>query len=403
MRKPDYRMHIALIADAFPPLRSSGAVQLRDLSLEFAKQGCEITVMVAAPELEEDWRIETWNDVRIVRLKSPKTKDIGYARRTLGEFRMPFSMLHNFRKCPLANEHWDGIVWYSPSIFLGPFANALKQLSKCRSYLIIRDIFPEWAVDMGLMGRGLPYRFFKAIASYQYSVADVIGAQASGNLAYFSDWTSQPGQRVEVLQNWLTDAPDSGCSIRICDTSLTGRKIFVYAGNMGVAQGMSILLDLAESLKSRKDIGFLFVGRGSDAPRLRRDALARELDNVVFFDEIDPNEIPGLYAQCHVGLLALDPRHKTHNIPGKFLSYMQSGLPVLASINPGNDLFFLIEKELVGRVCTDASLGSLGSMAQALLYDIDNDDGIRNRCRALASRLFSPAVAVKQIVEALQA
>ncbi len=137
-----------------------------------------------------------------IRLKSPKTKDIGYVLRTIGEFRMPFSMLHNLRKCPLANEKWDGVVWYSPTIFLGPFAKALKQSSQCRSYLIIRDIFPEWAVDMGLMGRGLPYRFFKAIANYQYSVADVIGAQAPGNLAYFTDWASQPGRRVEVLQNW---------------------------------------------------------------------------------------------------------------------------------------------------------------------------------------------------------
>src|SRR6266568_5040797 len=90
-------MRIALIADVFPPLRSSGAVQLRDLSLEFAKQGHETTILVAAPELEDDWRIETWNGVRIVRLKSPKTKDIGYVLRTIGEFRMPFSMLHNLR------------------------------------------------------------------------------------------------------------------------------------------------------------------------------------------------------------------------------------------------------------------------------------------------------------------
>lgn len=397
------RMRIALIADAFPPLRSSGAVQLRDLSLEFAKQGHKTTMLVAAPELADDWQIEEWNSVRIIRLKSPKTKDISYVRRTIGEFLMPFAMLRILQKSPLAKEQWDGVVWYSPSIFLGPIAKALKQSSQCRSYLIIRDIFPEWAVDMGLMSKGLPYRFFKAIANYQYSIADVIGVQSHGNLQYFSHWASHPWRHIEVLQNWMMDAPDSGCSIRSCDTSLSGRKIFVYAGNMGVAQGMDILLNLAERLKGRKDIGFLFVGRGSDAPRLRRDALARGLDNVVFFDEIDPNEIPGLYIQCHVGLVALDPRHKTHNIPGKFLSYMQSGLPVLASINKGNDLFSLIENERVGHACTDASLDSLELAAKALVDDVVLKDGIKNRCKALASRLFSPSVAVKQIVEALRA
>lgn len=208
---------------------------------------------------------------------------------------------------------------------------------------------------------------------------------------------------MEVLQNWLAEAPSSECSISVCDTPLAGRRIFVYAGNMGVAQGMGILLDLAESIKYRTDIGFLFVGRGSDAQRLRNDASVRGLDNVVFFDEIDPNDIPGLYAQCDVGLVALDPRHKTHNIPGKFLSYMQCGLPVLATINPGNDLVGLIENEGVGRVGTDTSVESLGRMALALVDDLVPDDGIKNRCKALAARLFSPEAAVKQIVEALRA
>jgi len=396
-------MRIALIADTYSPLRTSGAVQLRDLSAEFAEQGHEVTMMVASPELEMPFRIEEWRGVRVVRLKALKTKDVGYVRRTINEFLMPFAMLRNLRKSPLAAEKWDGVVWYSPTIFLGPMVSALKCASSCRSYLIIRDIFPEWAADMGLMGRGLPYRVFKAIANYQYSVADVIGVQTPGNRSYFTDWLKGPNRRVEVLQNWLANAPAAGCSISVDQTALTGRKIFVYAGNMGVAQGMGILLELAEHLKQRSDIGFLFVGRGSDAQRLRAEAKQRALDNVVFFDEIDPDEIPGLYAQCHVGLVALDPRHKTHNIPGKFLSYMQAGLPVLASINPGNDLVELISAEQVGRVCTDTSVESMASNALELIESLDTDSGFKNRCERLASRLFSPEVAVKQIVSALQA
>ena len=115
--------------------------------------------------------------------------------------------------------------------------------------------------------------------------------------------------------------------------------MFVYAGNMGIAQGMDVLLDLAEKLRSRKDVGFLFVGRGSDAARLQSIAAQKQLDNVVFFDEIDPDGIPDLYAQCHAGIVALDSRHKSHNIPGKFLTYMQNGMPVLACVNSGNDWY----------------------------------------------------------------
>jgi glycosyltransferase involved in cell wall biosynthesis len=271
--------------------------------------------------------------------------------------------------------------------------------------LIIRDIFPEWAVDMGLMGRGLPYKFFKAVANYQYSVADVIGIQTQGNLAYFAD---RLNGRIEVLQNWLADAPNVGCSIDVADGKLAGRTIFVYAGNMGVAQGISVLLDLAERLSSRTDIGFLFVGRGSDAQRLRSDADQRGLDNVAFHDEIDPTEISGLYAQCHIGIVALDPRHKTHNIPGKFLSYMQAGLPVLASINPGNDLENMILREGVGRVCTDQSVDALAQMAVQMVNEVApvlgsvDNAAVALRCKALSAQLFSPKAAVKQIVAALR-
>ncbi len=394
-------MKIALIADTFPPLRTSGAVQLRDLSREFARQGHQLTVMLPAAELQQPWLIEEMDGVRVLRLKAPKTKDIDYVRRTIGEFLMPFSMRRNLRKSPVANEQWDGVVWYAPSIFHGPLAKALKNASGCKGYLIIRDIFPEWAVDMGLMGRGLPYRFFDAVARYQYAVADVIGVQTPGNKAYFEQWSRQPKRVLDVLQNWLDKPAKARCTIRVSETPLAGCKVFVYAGNMGVAQGMDILLDLAERLRHREDVGFLFVGRGSDAARLKAAAQSRELSNVVFFDEIDPDEIPDLYAQCAVGIVALDPRHKSHNIPGKFLTYMQSGLPVLANVNRGNDLARLICDEQVGQVCESNQTDELLRLAEALLDQIAADPALPARCRALFERKFSVAQAVRQIAGAL--
>lgn len=394
-------MKIALIADTFPPLRTSGAVQLRDLSREFVNQGHELTVMLPSAELDRPWQIEVMDGVQVLRLRAPRTKDIGYVSRTISEFLMPFSMLRNLRKSPLATERWNGVVWYAPSIFHGPLASEIKKNSRCSGYLVIRDIFPEWAVDMGLMSRGLHYRFFDAVARYQYSVADVIGVQTPGNLAYFEEWSKKSGKSLEVLQNWLADAPVSNCSISLSETSLVGRRIFVYAGNMGVAQGMGVLLDLAERLRVRKDIGFLFVGRGSDFKKLSVDAATRGLDNVLFRDEIHPDEIPGLYAQCDVGLVALDPRHKSHNIPGKFLTYMQSGLPVLANINPGNDLADIIRNEQVGKVCENGTVDALERFAVDLIDGLNADTGIRERCRNLYSMLFSPETAVKQIVASL--
>jgi glycosyltransferase involved in cell wall biosynthesis len=394
-------MKLALIADTFPPLRTSGAVQLRDLSREFVRQGHDLTVLLPSAALPARWLLEDFDGVRVLRLKAPQTKDIGYMRRTLGELTMPFAMGRHLKRSPLASERWDGVVWYAPSIFHGPLANALKAASGCKGYLIIRDIFPEWAVDMGLMGRGLPYRFFDAVARYQYAVADVIGVQTPGNLEYFRQWAAKPGRVLQVLQNWLDTPAQAVCSLRVADTPLAGRKVLVYAGNMGVAQGMDILLDLAAGMRDRTDVGFLFVGRGSDVKRLVANASARDLNNVLFHDEINPDEIPALYAQCHVGLVALDPRHKTHNIPGKFLTYMQSGLPVLASVNAGNDLANLIRKEQVGQVCERNQPSELLELASQLLEQTATDPDLPQRCRSLFNREFTVETAVRQIVTAL--
>ncbi len=394
-------MRIALIADAYPPLRTSGAVQLRDLAQEFVRQGHDVTVMVPLSELDTPWAIEMLDGVQVLRLAALRTKDTGYVRRTISEMLLSFAMLRGIRKSPFRSVQWDAVVWYSPSIFLGPLVAVLKRSARCRSYLVLRDIFPEWAVDMGLLRRGAVYRFFKVVERLQYSVADTIGVQSPSNLGYLAEWARRPGRGLEVLQNWLAPAPNVGASVSVAATPLAGRTIFVYAGNMGIAQGMDIVLDLAERLKNRRDIGFLFVGRGTEVPRLKARARERALDNVSFHDEVEPREIPGLLAQCHIGLVALDPRHKTHNVPGKFLAYMQAGLPVLARINAGNDLADLINMEGVGRVYVGESLDALQTLAQELCDDKAKRELMSSHARTLAQTAFSPTTAVRQIVAAL--
>lgn len=396
-------MRLVIVSDAFPPLRSSGAVQLRDLSREFVRQGHHVSVIVASADLKVPWAIEAVDGVRIVRLRTMRNKDVGLFKRTVAESLMPWLMLRAFRKCPLSGEKWDGVIWYSPTIFLGPVAGALRRSSGCRSYLIVRDIFPEWMVDMGLMGRGVPYWFFRLVARYQYSVADVIGVQTPGNSTYFARWSVKAGRRLEVLHNWLAPGHPAYCSISVSNTSIARRKVFVYAGNMGIAQGMQVLVELATRMRSRSDVGFLFVGRGSAVASIKEQVRLRGLENVVLCDEIDPDEIPGLYAQCHAGLVALDTRHRTHNIPGKFLSYMHAGIPVLAAVNPGNDIVSLIEDAQVGRVCTDGSVEDLHVQAERLLVDIQEGVDFRSRCQELGERLFSVSAAATQVVRALVA
>jgi glycosyltransferase involved in cell wall biosynthesis len=170
---------------------------------------------------------------------------------------------------------------------------------------------------------------------------------------------------------------------------------------MGVAQGMDILIDLAASFNLRPDVGFLFVGRGTDVPRLRANAIDRRLNNIIFHDEVDPGEIPALLSQCHIGLLALDPRHRTHNIPGKFLTYVQAGLPVLARINPDTDLAKIIENEGVGCAYVGDVVSELHDLAEELAGNRNKREVMSMQGRALSKRMFSPTTTVNQIVEAL--
>ena len=395
-------MKVAIITDSFPPLKNSGAIQIRDLSIEFVRQGHEVVVITPSSEIINPYLLSEMDKVQVLILKAPKIKDIGYFRRAIGEYFMPFIMIRHLKRNSLIDNNLDGIITYAPSIFLGPLANMLKKKNNCKNYLILRDIFPQWAVDVGLLSNyGLPYYFLKRVERYLYSTADIIGVQTPANLKYFNENVVYRTGHIEVLQNWLAVNKSKTCHIVIGKTKLKGRKIFVYAGNMGVAQGLSVFIDLADSLSTQKSIGFLFVGRGNAVVSLRQAVKVRGLDNILIYDEIEPQEIHALYQQCDVGIISLDKRHKTHNIPGKFLSYMQSGLPVLAAINSGNDLEHIIITNKVGCGSTNHSVDVLKKLVEEIVENVLSDDGTKNRCLKLYKDMFSPKKAVEQIINGL--
>jgi glycosyltransferase involved in cell wall biosynthesis len=389
-------MRIALLVDAYRPARTSAAVQMADLARALADAGHEPTVVVPDAELEQPWALEQDGCVRVLRLRAPRTKDLGRVRRALAESLLPWAMARNLARSPLRAEAWQGVVWYSPTIFLGALAWWMGRARACRRYLILRDLFPDWAVDAGLMRRGAAYAYFKAVEFLQYAVAHVIGVQTPANLPLLARWARRDPRRVEVLHNWLAARPAPARPAAPRD-----EVVFVYAGNMGLAQGMDSLLALAQRLASHPAARFLFVGRGTEVAQLKTRVQDAGLRRVEFRDEVDPDALPAVLADCDVGLIALDPRHRTHNIPGKLLTYLHAGLPVLACINPGNDLGTLIESERVGHYCT-GSIDELERHARALLDDATGRSEMGARGRALALRMFSPQTAASQLLSALR-
>lgn len=391
-------MRLLLIADTYVPARISGALQMRDLAVELARQGHRPAVLTPACGPGPRVQLEQLDGVEVLRIRAPRTKDVPLVKRAISETLLPWVLLRGLRASPLRAERWDGVVWYSPTIFLGPLVARLNARHKCRSYLIVRDLFPDWAVDAGVMRKGLAYRFFKAVERYQYRQADVIGVQTPANIPLVAA-SAPAGARVEVLHNWLAPVPD-GASTELSLGRLEGRIIFVYAGNMGVAQDLDAFVELARRMDDCADAGFLFVGRGSEVPRLR--TLAKDMANVLFMEEVESSLIPGLLRKCHVGIVALDPRHGTHNIPGKFVAYMRAGLPVLARLNAGNDLHQLIEEAGVGRSVEGASLALLHAHAMHLIEDAAQREAMGVAGMLLAERMFTPTSAAFQVVQALR-
>lgn len=398
-------MRLLLLADIYVPSRISAALQLRDLACELGRQGHEVVVLVPSQGTGKPWQLECQGQVSVLRVRAPRTKDVGLVRRAMGEALLPFALLLGLWLGPMRGVRWDGVIWYSPTIFLGPAVAWIKRTSRCRAYLILRDLFPDWAVDAGVMRKGAVYRLFKAVERYQYRKADVIGVQTPANAPLVAA-DVPPEVRVEVLHNWLAPPP---VPVGVADDPLpqgfeawaADRTVFVYAGNMGLAQDLDAFLDVAPRFAHRRDFGLLLVGRGSELSRLR-DRTAREgLSNVMVADEVSPELLQAVLSRCHVGLVALHPAHGTHNIPGKLLTYLHARLPVLARVNANNDLIGFLAQEQVGLVVPGDQPDLLANHITCLLDDAALRRDMGNRGTALAERLFSPKGIAGQIIAGL--
>jgi glycosyltransferase involved in cell wall biosynthesis len=394
-------MRIAIITDAYLPTPTSAAVQIAELARALGELGHHVIILAAAGAQGDAWQMERDDAATIFRLRTPPIKAISYVRRVINEFRMPYAMARAFRRSPGWDTHIDGVVWYSPSIFHTPLVMALSRRWKCRRYLILRDIFPEWAIDLGLIKRGPVSRILSSIARRQYRVADVIGIQSEGNSRYFPARDLREGQRVEILRNWLrrqSSGPQPAC---LDDPRLAGKRLLVYAGNMSPAHGVDAIIELAVSCSDMSDVAFCLVGEGSESDRLRAEITRRELRNIAIFDAIAPAEVPALLARAALGLVSLDLRHESQNIPGKFVAYLHEGLPVVALVSPDSDLARFVEAEDVGVVVEPGSQGD-PSIAVGHALERASDARWRQACLDAANKFFSAETAARQIVAGLE-
>ena len=389
-------MNLIIIADSYPPLNNSCAIQIQDLANKFTELGHNISIIIPGNVSKKYFH----NELKIFSIKVPEIRSKSYIVRTVFEFLMPYLMIQNLKKEKYLNDTYDGIIWYSPSIFFSPLIFFLKKKYNCRSYLILRDIFPKWAFDIGLIKSKFLYNFFCYIERNQYSAADHIGVQTEGNLKYFYDNNYIKFTNISVLYNWLTPRKEMYINIE-AKIDFKDKTIFIYAGNMGKAQNMISLVKLAEKYDQESKVSFLFIGRGSEVKNLKSYANMKKIKNIFFFDTIKPEELTSILNKCDVGMISLNHKHKTHNIPGKFLSYLQAGLPVLADINPNTDLERIMNENNLGSVSTINNIQDLKNKADQMINDLKTNNKVKENCKRAFFRLFSTENTAKQIIKSI--
>ena len=387
----------------YPPLKSSAAIQIKSLVTELIKKGHSVSVITPDPNINNQVKVISQKKLSVYRFRTGKMTDISFIKRTINEIIAPFKiifliLLHSIK----LNRH-DGIIFWSPSIFTTPLILFLKLINKCPTYLILRDLFPRWAKDLNLITNKFIYYFLNIFFIFQLYISDFIGIQSDGNRKFIPKKIFFKKTNIQILNNWYTPfLKKRKTKIDLTKTILNSKKVMIYAGNMGIAQDLENLIFLAEKIQYKSDIGFLLIGRGSHYKYLKKLAKKKELKNVLFYKQISNNELEDLYKQCTGGILILDKRHKTHNVPGKLISYLYSGLPVFALLNKDHDLIKIINNNKVGYATDIYDINYLETKFKEFLVNIVKNKNIYLNCKNLAKKQFNTSIIAKQITDNIE-
>lgn len=339
---------ILLICDDFVnESTKAGSIMIKELA-DSIDSNPNFSTIVLAPSNKSNFSCRTsYEGTDLILYPTRRLKGTNHYLRFFNEL----NLSRQIKKCYnfIRDEDIYGIIYYSPSIFFGRSVKYLKNRFNCKSYLILRDLFPQWLVDVGVIKKiSIQYIILKQFEKINYKSADRIGVMSASNLQLFSNRLDF--SKFEVLHNWKKiDAPQKFKPIsKICNLKyLKGKFVFFYGGNIGLSQDIGSLLKLAKSLKNHSKIHFIFIGSGSSV-KLLNDY---EYNNVTYLEEIGKDDYHHLVKNFDVGIFSLKKSHTSHNFPGKIFTYMSLSKPIIGVVNEGNDLKNLINNNNAGLVC----------------------------------------------------
>lgn len=395
-------MKICLIVDDYlPDSTKIAAKMMHELAVEYKSQGHE--VYVVTPDSYKKYKnLENHTDVldgiTIFKFPSGRLKNISKPIRLINECLLPFRALFHGRKI-FNTWKCDLIIYYSPAIFWGYLVQKLKLKWKAKSYLILRDIFPQWAIDNGILGSNNPLtKFFLFIEKLNYKSADTIGIMSEGNLTWFQNYY-KGNAHLEVLYNWISDQKTVLKNFPVRKRlGIEDKIVFFYGGNIGHAQDMSQIIKLARNLVYKKNAFFVLIGSGDEVELVRNSIQSESLINIVLLDPVSQTEFKNTMAEFDIGLFCLNRNHTTHNFPGKILGYLVQSMPILGCVNPGNDLKGVINSAKSGFVVESGDdQAFLNAAIQLMDTKVRNDCAIK--CKILLNQKFSVKNASKTILK----
>tara|TARA_B100000963_G_scaffold359192_1_gene385780 strand:+ start:16039 stop:17247 length:1209 start_codon:yes stop_codon:yes gene_type:complete len=395
-------MRILLTSDEFLPEGTRAhSKMIYELACQLKTYGHKSVVITPGrPDQSKRLKIDYINDIEVWRFRSGYTRGVGMVKRGINEFLLSFRAWFAIRKMVRINK-FDLCINYSPTIFFGLLAWKLKKQGSY-VYLVLRDMFPQWIIDRGLIKeRSLVAYFFRFFESINYKTADRIGLQSNANLELFSK--SFPAyENIEILMNWTNTEDtfqDDNYGIRLREElCISDKVLFFYGGNIGHAQDMTNIMRLAKNLKNIQQIHFLIVGDGDEYALINELRNDWSLDNVTILPSVPQNKFESILAASDIGLFSLAKEHSAHNFPGKVLGYLKAGKPILGSVNIGNDLLNIINDSNSGFVFKNGDDNLLKQAAKNLTDSPELRKKISNNGINLLRQKFSVNIAAKKIL-----
>ncbi len=258
----------------------------------------------------------------------------------------------------LKNIHFDMVLYTTPPVTFARLVEYIKKRDGAKTYLLLKDIFPQNAVDVGTMSPTGPtsvmYKYFRNKEKKLYELSDKIGCMSPANAEYIIKHNPEVDPDVveicpnsmEIRDFSLTDEQKN--EMRAKYGIPTDKTVFIYGGNLGKFQGIEYFVECLKAVKNRDDAFFVVAGNGTDYHLIQEFFDTEKPENMKLFPELPRDDYDRLTGACDVGLIFLNHVHTIPNFPQRILSYMQARIPILSTTDTCSD---------VGKIITDGGFG----------------------------------------------